>query len=68
MLHPCIQRFNMTGNLKKIYKIFGTKQALAFLTEVVCHLNVCRCLVPRKNSKNFLHACNLELIFFATHK
>ena len=28
MLHTCVQRFDVMGNLEKIYKILGTKQAL----------------------------------------
>jgi hypothetical protein len=28
MLHACVQRFDVTGNLEKFYKILGTKQAL----------------------------------------
>ena len=29
MLHACVQRFDVTKNLKKIYKILETKQALS---------------------------------------
>jgi hypothetical protein len=29
MLHVCVQKFDVTGNLKKIYKILKTKQAQA---------------------------------------
>jgi hypothetical protein len=29
MLHACVQRFDVTRNLEKIYKILGTKQALS---------------------------------------
>ena len=28
MLHVCVQRFDVTGNLEKFYKTLGTKQAL----------------------------------------
>ena len=28
MLHACVQRFDVMGNLKKFCKILGTKQAL----------------------------------------
>jgi predicted DNA-binding WGR domain protein len=28
MLHACVQRFDVTENLEKFYKILGTKQAL----------------------------------------
>ena len=28
MLHACVQRFDVTGNLEKFCKILGTKQAL----------------------------------------
>ena len=28
MLHACVQRFDVTGNLEKFYKILRTKQAL----------------------------------------
>ena len=27
MLHACVQRFDVTGNLEKFCKILGTKQA-----------------------------------------
>ena len=27
MLHTCVQRFDVTENLEKFYKILGTKQA-----------------------------------------
>ena len=29
MLHACVQRFDVTGNLEKFCKILGTKQALS---------------------------------------
>ena len=29
MLHACVQRFDVTGNLKKFCKILKTKQALS---------------------------------------
>ena len=29
MLHACVQRFDVTGNLEKFCKILGTKEALA---------------------------------------
>ena len=29
MLHTCVQRFDVTGNLEKFCKILGTKQALS---------------------------------------
>ena len=29
MLHSCIQRFDMTKNLKKFYKILGTKPSFS---------------------------------------
>ena len=28
MLHTCVQKFNVTSNLEKFYKILKTKQAL----------------------------------------
>ena len=31
MLHTCVQRFDVTKNLKKFYKILGTKQPLEYL-------------------------------------
>ena len=33
MLRACVQRFDVTENLKKFYKILGTKQALCSLTK-----------------------------------
>ena len=34
MFHACVQRFDVTGNLEKFYKILGTKQTLnAFFRE-----------------------------------
>ena len=38
MLHACVQRFDMTGNLEKFCKILETKQALcvAFSRLSVC--------------------------------
>ena len=32
MLHACVQRFDVTGNLEKFCKILGTKLALDCLT------------------------------------
>ena len=29
MLHACVQRFDVTGNLEKFCKILGTQQALS---------------------------------------
>ena len=29
MLHACVQRFDVTGNLEKFYKILGTKHHLS---------------------------------------
>ena len=42
MLHACVQRFDVTGNLKKFCKILGTKQAHDFFkaanagTQLIC--------------------------------
>ena len=40
MLHACVQRFDVTENIEKFYKILGTKHALIFL-----HLDGCPRLV-----------------------
>ena len=41
MLHACVQRFDVTGNLEKFYKILATKQALGCSTEVAfCRVGV----------------------------
>jgi hypothetical protein len=32
MLRACVQRFDMTGNLKKFCKILATRQALGYGT------------------------------------
>ena len=34
MLHICVQRFDVTGNLEKFCKILGTKQAPGMLNGV----------------------------------
>jgi hypothetical protein len=38
MLHACVQKFDVTENLEKFYKILGTKQGLSF------HVSVVNCL------------------------
>ena len=37
MLHACVQRFDVTGNLEKFCKILGTKQALS-VKVLGCHI------------------------------
>jgi hypothetical protein len=34
MVHACVQRFDVTGNLEKFYKILGTKQATVLYSYV----------------------------------
>ena len=40
MLHACVQRFDVTGNLEKFYKILGTKQAPTIKVDRACEQNM----------------------------